>query len=121
MPDWERAIAEMKRVMKKEKERRLYLFVHLHPMRITEISEDGKEELDVRIGDFAQEELFDTLEAHQFEVEKGGLIMAQGYGQCGSNTQRLGVKATFRPHGNFVSWRDKMLSHKVQKVVDKKS
>lgn len=115
--DWQSVIAQMHRVMKQSKTGHLYLFVHLHPMSIRGVDEETQDVINVTLGNFDQSELFDALEAHQFEVKRGRLIGAKGYGQCGGNTQRLAIQALFHPTGQFISWRKKTRSQNVSKVV----
>lgn len=105
--DWPTAIREMARVIRPEGLRRLYLFVHLHPMVAR--TSDGRTLH--RSGDFTIPELLDELERCRFRpLHLRQIAGAKGSGQAGGGIQRVFVLAEHITAGAFPSWREATIS-----------
>ncbi|MBI2011384.1 class I SAM-dependent methyltransferase [Candidatus Daviesbacteria bacterium] len=103
VPEWQRAISEMARVINPNGLGRLYLVIHNNPMTIKKV-ETGET---IEIGDVNSGDVLDTLEANRFAIVSARqFVTPLGIGQLGRMTDRLMIIAEHTPRGRFESWRD---------------
>ena len=107
VPDWKKAVAEMHRVMSPKGLGQLYLFIHTHPMSVT----DGKGKVVFEFGNFKIPELLDEMEVNRFDVRHSRQIQGRpGVGQMGGTTSRVFLQFVHKPNCDFKSWRTKNIS-----------
>ncbi len=107
VPDTDKALSEMRRIINPEGLGLLYLVVNTNPMKVDML--DGSEPLVV--GDFTIPSLFDKLQEQRFSIERiRQAKTAPGYGQFGSQAERIFIKARYSASGKISDWRDRITS-----------
>lgn len=102
VPNWQKAISEMQRVINPKGLGYLYLFVNNNPMSVV----TNENEQLMTLDNIELPDLLDTLEHYRFSILNTRQIKtAPGAGQRGRQTERLFIRARYREKGDFASWK----------------
>lgn len=103
--NWQKAIAEMARLLDPERKPWAYLIVHLHKQAMHVRTSTGERPVDMQ--PVLVPQIMDELEKHRFTiVSSRQLRSGHGGGQAGGTMDRVFLKTEFTPHGLRHRWRE---------------
>lgn len=109
VPDWQKAISEMARVINPQSLGYLYLIVHRHKMtyELHDKSKDKEKKTIMELPDISFDDLITVLEANNFEIQKLRLVLSEtGVGQRGNPINRVFIHAQHRNNQDFNKLRE---------------